>query len=196
MKKNTFLFLMLSMISTLITCEVQNNDEILKQDGIVSKTFQDTSSSEHDRLCFSRAGVVRLPFKCDTPGLLCTETDLDFDGYRWPRGNEHKIAYCRNNITQKMKETVAEYYSVPKSEIQNYVFDHYIPLSIGGANDVSNIWPQTPEDADEKNVIEDTVHESYVLGLISQEVGVEIIRSWMPNTCRVNFYLRLSYTSQ
>jgi hypothetical protein len=44
--------------------------------------------------------------------------------------------------TAKFKLAAMKAYNVPTADIRVVEYDHLIPLSLGGANDVRNLWPQ------------------------------------------------------
>jgi hypothetical protein len=121
-----------------------------------------------------------LPDPALTPGKLCTKDDPDFKELRYPG----KIAYCQRHITKKMKDTVAKAYGIAEADYSKYEFDHYIPLAAGGANDVTNLWPQPLSDANKKDVVEDKVYTGLKSGAISQADAVTAIRAWKPADCQ------------
>lgn len=132
-------------------------------------------------LQFGRNALVTLKTAPDillnpklTPGTLCTEADPDFDGFRYP---EH-IAHCKRHITSAMKDTVAKAYGVPKSDYSLYEFDHFLPLAIGGKNDIANLWPQRLDGAKQKDVLELSMYNEMKKGAITQEAAVLKIREW------------------
>lgn len=135
-------------------------------------------------MCFSSEGIRRLPDPVLTPSKICSESDLDFDGFRYSHGTDKGVAYCRRHVTMKMKMTVAEAYGIAKTDFSNYEFDHYIPLAAGGANDISNIWPQPLSDATSKDVIETRIYNGLKTGKITQEEAVALIRAWKPVDCK------------
>lgn len=82
-----------------------------------------------------------FPLKADpvkTPGDVCTETNPDFKEFRY----KEKIAVCNRNITTAKRSKVYDSYGIVVSERKNYTIDHFIPLFIGGSNDIKNLWPQ------------------------------------------------------
>lgn len=135
-------------------------------------------------MCFSPEGTRRLPDPILTPGKICSESDLDFDGYRYSRGAEKGVAYCRRHVTSKMKDTIAAAYGISKSDYSKFEFDHFIPLAAGGANEISNIWPQPIDDATSKDVIEFRIHNDLKSGKITQDEAISTIRSWVPVDCK------------
>ena len=144
-------------------------------------TVEPASVSNRPVQCHTSEGKRRLPDPELTPGKLCTAQDLDFDGYRYPS----KIPYCRRRVTEKMKMTVASSYGIPKEDWNKYEFDHYIPLSAGGANDVTNIWPQPLDDAKDKDVVEVQVYRGLKSGEMTQPIALAKIRSWKPTGCKL-----------
>lgn len=95
-----------------------------------------------------------------TPGELCQR------GY--PRYDQ-RITYCERDVNGTTKaEIIAEYdtelgFDVRKLPRNDFKIDHFIPLSIGGANSKANLWPQHKS----VYVITDPI-ESLVATLISQ----------------------------
>jgi hypothetical protein len=71
-----------------------------------------------------------------TPGKLCTPSSPDFVAYRY---REH-IPICRPHLTPEMKREIAVHYGVPQSQLGGYEFDYLIPLGLGGASNVDNVW--------------------------------------------------------
>ena len=45
-------------------------------------------------------------------------------------------------------------YNIPLSSSADYVMDYLIPLSLGGANTVSNVWPQPRAEVERKSELE------------------------------------------
>jgi len=191
MKRN--LLLMSAAIGMFLSCqttgapsvEVSAPGPVTSNAPAISSVTPVTSASSSSNhvpagLCLTPSGVNRMPLMSVTPGKLCTDKDLDFDGFRYPS----HVAYCRRHITGRMKNTVAMAYGIPKSDYSKYEFDHYIPLAAGGANDLANLWPQPIEDAKEKDVIEDHVYHGLKSGTMSQAEAVTAIRSWRPATCK------------
>lgn len=75
-----------------------------------------------------------------TPGALCNNPD----SYRYP---EH-ISYCNRSVeTQLKREIIVKYdqsfgYRIASSNRADFKIDHLIPLCMGGANHIDNLWPQ------------------------------------------------------
>ena len=129
--------------------------------------------------CVDSNGIHHLPDPAHTPGFLCSPTDPNFVGYRYP-GN---VAYCQRNIGAAEKDQVAKWYGIPKSDYSKYEFDHFIPLNCGGSNDPRNLWPQPLAEAHDKDKVEDQVYYGLKSGKMTQQQGVDLIRAWKPSTC-------------
>jgi hypothetical protein len=120
---------------------------------------------------------VSSPDPTLTPGTLCTDTDPNFDGYRYPE----QIAHCRRNVTRQMKLDIAAAYGVAEADFHLYEFDHYIPLGIGGSSDESNVWPEPLDQAKQKDVLEEQLYQELRDGQITQEYAVAQMRAWQPS---------------
>src|SRR5689334_24710378 len=46
------------------------------------------------------------------------------------------------NVTTATKRQVYAAYRIARAQQHQYVIDHLIPLEVGGANDVANLWPE------------------------------------------------------
>ena len=86
-------------------------------------------------LCFA---FPLIPNKDITYGTYCTKDNPDFKEYRYPE----KIPYCNRNVDYNTKVKVYESYSIPLKDIDQYTIDHLIPLSLGGSNNIHNLWPE------------------------------------------------------
>jgi len=73
-----------------------------------------------------------------TPGSLCDTQNADFIEFRY---QEH-IPYCARNVSSVLKAKIYEQYGIPEADRDQFTIDHLIPLSIGGSNDRSNLWPE------------------------------------------------------
>lgn len=108
-----------------------------------------------------------------TPGALCTPGSRDFEGYA-EQGN---FARCRRNVSRSRKRHVRATYGIDRNDPQRYEIDHYIPLSIGGSNEMSNLWPMPEPDAREKSRFEFMVFERVTRGEISQSEAIAMFRA-------------------
>ncbi len=49
----------------------------------------------------------------------------------------------RNGITEEMERKVFERYRIPWRRRAEFKIDHLIPLELGGADTIDNLWPQS-----------------------------------------------------
>jgi hypothetical protein len=76
----------------------------------------------------------------------------------------------RRDVSEKEKQQVYDDYGVLSRVSGEYEIDHLIPLSIGGTNDISNLFPQPaiPRPGfKEKDVVENRIHKRVCEGNIS-----------------------------
>jgi hypothetical protein len=69
----------------------------------------------------------------------------------------------RRAVTSGMKKQVYKAYGVSHPQPSDaYEVDHFIPLELGGSNDVANLWPQPAKPAPgfhQKDCVEDYLHD-------------------------------------
>lgn len=92
------------------------------------------TSLSHAALPFPTSPDPRL-----TVGSVC-EQAIE---YRYPE----RIKYCGRDVSTQEKEIVMQAYEklgYPIHQIgrQKFKIDHYIPLCMGGSNNMNNLWPQ------------------------------------------------------
>lgn len=87
------------------------------------------------------------------------------------------------NVTSETKKQIYEEYGIHTHKTGAYEVDHFIPLEIGGSNDISNLWPEAaaPEPGfHEKDIVENYLHEQICSGRMSiQQAQTEIITDWL-----------------
>jgi hypothetical protein len=71
------------------------------------------------------------------------------------------------NVSTQTKHRVYVEYGISRSQQRNYVVDHLIPLEVGGANDITNLWPEPKADSKTKDKLENRLHASVCNGSIS-----------------------------
>jgi hypothetical protein len=108
----------------------------------------------------ARADDVSMPNTIDTPGaadpaaswgVICNGTTRE-----------------RRHVTAAMKAEVLAAYNIPRTQASYYEIDHLVPLAIGGANVVANLWPQPWAEADQKDVLEVELQRRVCHGQLSQ----------------------------
>jgi hypothetical protein len=120
----------------------------------------------------------QLPDPMLTPGSLCTASDPNFVEYRY---KEH-IPYCKRDVPTTERDKVSLSYGVPVADLANYEMDHFLPLSVGGSDDATNLWPQPHTLALEKDKVEQEVFDGMNAGTMTQAEAVAKIRAWRSST--------------
>ncbi len=114
-----------------------------------------------------------------TPGVLCT-TPTE---YRYP---EH-IKYCERNVGTGLKnQIIARYdkelgFNIRQMPRGDFKIDHFIPLSIGGANDEGNLWPQHKSVYKFSDPLESEVANLIAKAQITQVEAIRVIKE-----CKLN----------
>ena len=113
-----------------------------------------------------------LPDNDCTPGAVfqdATKEKICVQGY---------TKTVRSVSTNLRKQVFAEYgISYPQS-FGSYEVDHLIPLSLGGSNNIANLFPEAAEPAPgfkEKDVVENYLHEEVCAGRVALSVAQERI---------------------
>lgn len=108
-----------------------------------------------------------------TPGKLCDHPNA----YRYPE----KIAYCDRDVNPALKRQIIEDYdrkfgyrieSMPRNEFK---IDHFIPLCVGGSNDVTNLWPQHESVYTITDPLEEALCDKMYHGKLLQKDAVKLI---------------------
>lgn len=132
-----------------------------------------------------------FPIKPDvemTPGALCTTpTEL-----RYPE----KIPYCDRNVSPALKWEIIEMYSkkysftVDETNRENFKIDHYIPLCMGGSNEVQNLWPQHKSIYEISDSLEVQLCKKLAEGEISQQYAIKKIKEGKNNYLQIPALMR------
>jgi hypothetical protein len=62
---------------------------------------------------------------------------------------------------------------------KDYVIDHFIPLELGGSNEISNLWPQSWPWYDQKDAVESYLYFEVCSGRMTlPEAQAEIVEDW------------------
>jgi hypothetical protein len=131
------------------------------------------------------------PLASVTPGILCSEPD----SFRYAEN----IPYCERDVNSKIKKTVIKLYMevVPGFTItietrHEYKIDHYIPLCMGGANVVENLWPQHMTVFKVTDDIEFSLCQQMDLGELSQADAVAQIKFAKSHIEDLKFFTNLT----
>jgi hypothetical protein len=68
------------------------------------------------------------------------------------------------NVTSATKQQVFAAYGIGRSAERGYVIDHLIPLEVGGANVVANLWPEPKAESKVKDKEENALHHDVCIG--------------------------------
>ncbi len=107
-----------------------------------------------------------------TTGSLCTTKDGDYTEDRY----EEKIAYCKRNVSAEEKARIYRTYGIPKECWKRYTIDHFYPLSMGGSNNLDNLWPEHKYVKNTRMNLEMETFTRLQNGEITQKEALEIIK--------------------
>jgi hypothetical protein len=90
----------------------------------------------------------------------------------------------RGGVTLKMEQKVFARYRLPWSRRTEFKVDHLIPIELGGADRIDNLWPQSlrmkPYDADRKELLTEVLLERIRTGRMTiAQAQEEIRRDWI-----------------
>lgn len=123
---------------------------------------------------FATGAFPKSPDPELTPGDLCHHADE----YRYPE----RIAYCSREVERERKDLVIKTYdsvlqfhihSLPRNKFK---IDHFIPLCMGGSNEVKNLWPQHRSLYKVTDPLEQSLCEKLAQGKILQAEAIDLIK--------------------
>jgi hypothetical protein len=119
---------------------------------------------------FARGG--ELPSLAFTPGVARTDITLaDICTRKWGKDRRH--------VTPSMRRAALAHYRKPTCRFE---LDHLISRELGGADDVSNLWPQCYSgawNAHRKDRLENKLHKLVCTGQMSlEDAQREIVADW------------------
>jgi hypothetical protein len=123
----------------------------------------------------STAAQFQFPYVPDqkfTTGDFCSTEDPDYLGLAYPE----QIAKCGRDVTYETKQRIYQLYKVRKECQKDYTIDHFIPLSIGGNNDLDNLWPESKAIKALRQDLELDLFQKVRDGRLTQAQAVSIIR--------------------
>jgi hypothetical protein len=88
------------------------------------------------------------------------------------------------NVSKATKEKVFKLYKITQHKQGEFEIDHLIPLTIGGNNNIKNLWPQSyltePWNAHKKDRLENRLRRLICTGKITlQEAQYAIAHDWI-----------------
>ncbi len=112
-----------------------------------------------------------IPNSQETTGELCNVRDLDFTEYRY----QEQIPYCIRNVDVSLKQLIYNRYNIPVECRHRYTIDHFIPLSIGGNNNIKNLWPEHKLVKATRPKLELELYQKIRDSLITQKAAIQVI---------------------
>lgn len=123
------------------------------------------------------------PIESVTPGSLCEDSPIR----RYPEG----IVYCERDVDTQLKRDIIKMYderfgfSIRQMNRMDFKIDHFIPLSLGGSNDIENLWPQHKSVYEVTDELEHLLSRKISSGAIKQVEAVRVIKEAKHNLDRV-----------
>ena len=135
-------------------------------------------------ISFSQLALAAGPYPMNpdptlTPGQLCQYATR----LRYPEN----IKYCERDVDPEtkwavIKKYVAKFgYNINGSNRMQFKIDHYIPLCMGGSNDVSNLWPQHQSVYAQTDPMEPLMCEKMSMGRLKQAEAIALIKKGKNN---------------
>lgn len=119
----------------------------------------------------------------ETPGTLCLKGVK-----RYPEN----ITYCERDVSTDLKKHIIRTYdkefgyTIQRLPRAQFKIDHFIPLSIGGSNDVTNLWPQHHSVYEITDPIEHLLAEKIAQAKIKQEEAIRLVREVKMNLSKAS----------
>ena len=111
-----------------------------------------------------------------TPGLVRGLDQKTVCATKWGKDARH--------VTEVMKRQVATNYHMTRADIKPRgkgvccEVDHKVPREIGGADDVSNLWPQPWLEAQKKDAEENKWHRDVCSGAVTLSAAQDHFMHW------------------
>lgn len=138
-------------------------------------------------LAFASSSYPDGPELKTTPGTLCAKGVK-----RYPEN----ITYCERDVDSQLKKQIIKMYdekfgyNIRQMPRDQFKIDHFIPLSIGGSNEVTNLWPQHRTVYDVTDPVEHLLGQKISEARIKQEEAVRLIREVKNNLSKAPEVLR------
>lgn len=120
------------------------------------------------------AGAENFPVKPNpemTQGDYCSSKDPDFLEYRYTEN----VPHCVRNVSYWTKKDIYDDYRVPARCRGEYTVDHFVPLFMGGSNQIANLWPEHKLVKATRQHLEMELYTELKNGRITQTEALEII---------------------
>ena len=127
------------------------------------------------------------PELTSTPGSLC-----EIGVKRYPEN----IIYCERDVdTQLKKEIIRKYdqefgYHIQTMPRDQFKIDHFIPLSIGGSNSITNLWPQHHSVYEITDPVEHLLGQKIAEAKVKQVEAIKLIREVKMNLSKAPEVIR------
>jgi hypothetical protein len=99
---------------------------------------------------------------------------------KWTPGRVARTEKERGGVTLKLEQKVFARYRLPWERRAEFKIDHLIPLELGGADTLDNLWPQSlrakPYGADRKELLTEVLLQKVRTGRMTLEQTQEEIR--------------------
>ena len=79
------------------------------------------------------------------------------------------------HVTKKLKRKVYHEYHMSRIPSKCCEIDHFIPLELGGSNDIKNLWPETFPTAYWKDIVENYLHNEVCQNRLTLEEAQKLI---------------------
>jgi hypothetical protein len=123
-----------------------------------------------------RVTPTHLPDRACSPGAV-------YKGATVARICRPGYSSAVRNVPESEKEAVYREYSIVHHTRGQYEIDHLIPLELGGANDISNLWPEAAYPTPgfrEKDVLEGSLHRRVCAGTLALRQAQRLIaQDWL-----------------
>lgn len=105
-----------------------------------------------------------------TPGVVRPLTRTAICTTRWGLDRRH--------VTVTMRRAVFAAYGIPWANRGQYELDHLVPRSLGGADDVRNLWPQPWPAAKAKDRVEVRLQRAVCAGTVTLHDAQQQMIQW------------------
>ena len=129
------------------------------------------------------------PFLASLAACLILAADVCGQGLLVPNpkltpGRVARTEKERTGVTMKMEQTIFARYRLPWTRRAEFKIDHLVPLELGGADTIDNLWPQSvrarPYGTDRKELLTDVLLQKIRSGKMTRaQAQEEISRDWI-----------------